>query len=215
MGEEAFYTEKIKEYRENSRFPTLSRYRDLINFLKNVFVDGIVTTEELNIVTQVERDILLEYELAADICSKIPPESDRKAAAERLLSHLYRCFVVVSFAKDRARLQHANQSDRSQNDRVIRPAVVDKTLKVKPTAAQRILLEGLGDERSRIEADLPRIRRDLSKLTPEERVEYEGMINAALDHLERVNSENLNAQEMNRLLGLERYLQEEKERIRE
>ena len=56
---------------------------------------------------------------------------------------------------------------------------------------------------------------DLAKLTPEERIEYEGMINAALDHIERVNLENLNAQEMNRLLGLERYLRDEKERIYE
>ncbi len=215
MAEESFYTEKVDEYRKNSRFPTLSRYRDLLGFLKNVFSDGIVTTEELDIVTKVERDILLEYELAADICSKIPADSDRKEAAERLLSHLYRCFVVVSFAKDRARLQHLNQSSRSKEDRVIRPQEVNKKLAVKPTVAQRILLEGLGNERSRIEADLPRIRRDLSKLTPEERIEYEGMINAALDHLERVNLENLNAQEMNRLLGLERYLKDEKDRVYE
>ena len=43
MAEESFYTDKVTEYRKNSRFPTLSRYRDLINFLKNVFSDGIVT----------------------------------------------------------------------------------------------------------------------------------------------------------------------------
>lgn len=215
MAEESFYTDKVTEYRKNSRFPTLSRYRDLINFLKNVFSDGIVTSQELDIVTKVERDILLEYELAADICSKLPPDSERKTAAERLLNHLYRCFIVVSFAKDRARLQHANQSSRSKADRIIRPLEVDKKLKVKTTLAQRILLEGLGNERARIEADLPRIRRDLAKLTPEERVEYEGMINAALDHLERINHECLNVQEMNRLLGLEKYLNDEKDHVRE
>ncbi|MBR6729796.1 MAG: hypothetical protein IKL90_00430 [Alphaproteobacteria bacterium] len=215
MAEESFYTDKVTEYRKNSRFPTLSRYRDLINFLKNVFSDGIVTKEELDIVTKVERDILLEYELAADICAKLSDDSERKTAAERLLTHLYRCFVVVSFAKDRARLQHANQSSRSKEERVIRPPEINKKLFVKPTVAQRILLEGLGDERARIEADLPRIRRDLAKLTPEERIEYEGMINAALDHLERVNLENLNVQEMNRLLGFERYLKDEKARLHE
>lgn len=215
MGEEAFYTHKVKAYRENSRFPTLSRYRDLINFLKNVFVDGIVTKEELDIVTKVERDILLEYQLAADIYSKIPDGSERKTAADRLLTHLYRCFVVVSFAKDRARLQHVTQTERTKDERVIRPLEKNKRLHLKTTAAQRILLEGLGDERSRIAADLPRIRRDLAKLTAEERIEYEGMINAALDHLERVNLENLNVREMNKLLGLEKYLETEKARIRD
>lgn len=215
MSEEAFYTNKVAEYQKKSRFPTLSRYRDLLNFLKNVFVDGIVTKEELSVVENVERDVLLEYQLAADICSKLPENSERKRAAERLLSHLYRCFIVVSFAKDRAKLQHSNQSSRSRQERIIRPLELDKTLKIKPTGAQRILLEGLGTERQRIEADLPRIRRELAKLTPEERVEYEGMVNAALDHLERINLENLNVNEMNRLLGLERYMQEEKAYVRE
>ena len=37
----------------------------------------------------------------------------------------------------------------------------------------------------------------------------------ALDYLEQVNMENLSAVEMNRLLGLERYLKEEKEREKE
>ena len=45
MGEEAFYTHGVQEYRKKSRFPTLSRYRDLIGFLKNVFKDGVVTDD--------------------------------------------------------------------------------------------------------------------------------------------------------------------------
>ena len=76
-------------------------------------------------------------------------------------------------------------------------------------------MEGLSTERQRIEAELPRIRRDLAKLPADERVLYEGRVNAALDYLEQINFENLSALEVNRLLGLERRLAEEKERVKE
>ncbi len=215
MGEESFYTNGVGEYRSNSRFPTLSRYRDLIGFLQNVFRDGLVTDEELRVVTQVERDILLEYELAADICSKIPNSSPRKTAAERLLSHIYRCFVVMSFAKERAKIQNTNQRKRAYRQTPVRSVDDNRILMIKTNKEQSVLLKGLETDLQRIEVQLPRIRRDLAKLTPEERVYYEGRINATLDYLEQINMENLNAIEMNRILGLERYLKEEKEREKE
>ena len=215
MGEEAFYTHGVQEYRKNSRFPTLSRYRDLISFLKNVFKDGIVTDAELRVVSMVERDILLEYELAAVICSSIPTSSPRRIAAERLLSHIYRCFVVMSFAKERAKIQNANQRMRAHKQETVRTKDSDRVLTVKASALQIELLQGLASEMQRIEAELPRIRRDLAKLPADERVLYEGRVNAALDYLEQINFENLNVLEVNRLLGLERGLAEEKERVKE
>ncbi len=215
MGEESFYTNGVEEYRANSRFPTLSRYRDLISFLQNVFKDGLVTDEELRVVTKVERDILLEYELVADIYSKIPSSSPKKTLAERLLNHIYRCFVVMSFAKERAKIQNANQRKRSYRQTPVRSIGDNRILSIKTTQEQAVLLKNLDTNLQRIEAQLPRMRKDLARLTPEERVYYEGRINAALDYLEQVNMENLNAVEMNRLLGLERYLKEEKEREKE
>lgn len=215
MGEEAFYTNGVKEYRENSRFPTLSRYRDLINFLKNVFKDGYITDEELRVVSVVERDILLEYELAADICSKIPEGTPRRKAAERLLSHIYRCFIVMSFAKERAKIQNATQRKRAHKQETVRLKENDRILSIKATSKQHDLLNDLSTERKRIDAELPRIRRDLARLPADERVLYEGRVNAALDYLEQINLENLNAIEVNRLLGLESRLQEEKERMKE
>ncbi|MBQ8250950.1 MAG: hypothetical protein IJY92_03445 [Alphaproteobacteria bacterium] len=215
MGEEAFYTHGVQEYRKNSRFPTLSRYRDLIGFLKNVFRDGVVTDEELRVVSVVERDILLEYELAAVICSSIPASSPRKKAAERLLSHIYRCFIVMSFAKERAKIQNANQRRKAPKQESVRSKDTDRVLSVKASFLQRELLKDLSTEMQRIEAELPRIRKDLAKLPADERVLYEGRVNAALDYLEQINLENLNALEVNRLLGLERRLLEEKERVKE
>lgn len=215
MGEESFYTNGVKEYRENSRFPTLSRYRDLINFLKNVFRDGVVTFDELRIVEKVERDILLEYELAYHICSKIPPATKRRVAAERLLNHLYRCFVVMTYAKDRAKVQNRQYQEKIKNKKGVSTAQIQRVIQVKVDKVQLDLLKDIDTQSKIIFKELPRIRRDLSSLTAEERVEYEGQINAALDHLERINLERLNVQEVNRLLGLERYLKDEVERIRE
>ena len=215
MGEESFYTDGVKEYRENSRFPTLSRYRDLINFLKNVFKDGVVTFDELRIVEQVERDILLEYELAYNICSQIPPYTKRRAAAERLLNHLYRCFVVMSYAKDRAKVQNKQYQEKLKTKKGVSSAAIDRVLRVKVDKVQLDMLQDIESQRKVVFKELPRIRRNLTSLTAEERVEYEGQINAALDHLEKINHELLNVRDINRLLGLEKYLKDEKERTRE
>ena len=217
MGEESFYTDKVNEYRTNSRFPTLSRYRDLIGFLRNVFKDGIVTNEELFLVQKVEKDILLEYELAADIYSKIQEDSPRKDAAKRLLKHLYRCFVIISFAQNRAKIQNSqgDKTLKNPNERIIRRTPSDFILSIQVNKSQHALMNDLSTQIQRIEADLPRIRKDLAKLPMDERLRYESQINAAIDHIERVNSEHLNVAEMNRILGLEQHLKNEKERIHE
>lgn len=214
MGEEAFYTHAVQEYRENSRFPTLSRYRDLISFLQNVFKDNLITNEELRVVTQVERDILLEYELAADICSKLPSFSPRKTAAERLLSHIYRCYIVMNFAKERAKMQNLTQNETPHNQiKIKNPKDKILTLKVNPIQAE--LLSEVETQRQRIVADLPRIKKDLEKLPTDEKNKYEQKINAALDYLEQVNAGNLNVIDVNRLLGLEQRLKEDVEHIYE
>ena len=121
----------------------------------------------------------------------------------------------MSFAKERAKIQNANQRKRAYRQTPIRSIGDNRVLSIKTTQEQAVLLKNLDTNLQRIEAQLPRIRKDLARLTPEERVYYEGRINAALDYLEQVNMENLNAVEMNRLLGLERYLKEEKEREKE
>ena len=215
MGEEAFYTHAVQDYRENSRFPTLSRYRDLIGFLQHVFQDNVVTDEELRVVSKVERDILLEYELAADIYSKTPAFSPRRIAAERLLNHIYRCYIVMSYAKDRAKIQNITQKKYPNQNIKIRNFETDRILNLKVNKVQADLINALATPMQRIEAELPRIRRDLARLPADERAKYERKINAALDHIENVNMEHLNVIEINRLLGLEQLLKEDDGRVYE
>lgn len=253
MGEEAHYVDAVPQYREKSRMPTMSRYRELIEFVKAVFSDGIITDQELAQVEKAEDDILLEYQIAAEIYDKTPDSSKRKAAAGELLMHLHRCNVLMSYAKGLAKTAHASGKDKfdmsSLNDvpygeptyellEVVPIAVqrkfydpleldllktpprIGKTLDkhildLKLTQAQRVLMGQLRTPQLRIKANIKEMRRNLQDLTEDERQEFESAINAVLDYIERVNLESLSALEMNKILGLSKYMQIEQEHVRE
>ena len=91
----------------------------------------------------------------------------------------------------------------------------DKVIQITASMAGINLLKELDTPEKRIQADLPRIRRDLSRLTPEERAEWEAKINAMIEQLQERQLEQLSVYELNRLIGLEHYLMDEKERVRD
>lgn len=222
MSEEAQYTASVKEYQNKSRFPTLSRYRDLISFVRAAFSDGKISDSEMNQIEKVEHDILLEYQVAADVFDKMPSTAPQKAAAQKLLNHLHRCNVFMNFAKGQAKVKHDSErpsveNEKRQQDVVVERIVLDdnKVLKVGATVAQLNLLRELQTPRQRIDAELPKIRRDLARMSPEERAEYEAQINAIIDQIAHANLELVSVSELNQLLGFERYLEEERERTRE
>ncbi len=217
MGEEAQYTAGLTEYQKKSRFPTLSRYRDLIEFVKAAFIDGEITATELGRISHASDAILLEYQTAVSIYYELPEGDPRKSAAWALVSHLHRCNVFMSFAKTQAKMRNSKENEKRP-----RPVLTEhvelgnqKVLKIAMTSEQLQLLQDLQTTRQRVDAELPRIRRDLSHLSAEERAEYEAQINGILDHILRSNLENITTSEWNRLIGLEKYLTEEKERVRE
>lgn len=217
MGEEAQYTAAVREYQQKSRFPTLSRYRDLIAFVRSAFSDGKITDMELAQIEKVEHDVLLEYQVAADVFDKLPASDSKKAAAQKLLNHLHRCNVFMSFAKDRAKMKHSAVNEKKPELMVTERVVLDnnKVLKISATVAQLNLLKNLQTPEQRIDAELPKIRRDLARMSPEERAEYEAQINAIIDQIAHSNLELVSVAELNQMLGFEKYLEEERERVRE
>ncbi len=214
MSEEAQYTELVPEYKNKSRFPILSRYRDLIIFVKGAFSDNQISDIELEQIATVEKDILLEYQVAAEVFSKMPFNTPHYNAAQKLLNHLHRCNVFMQFAYDQAKLKRATANgsipalpirDMHQE----RMAVTGKkVINLTATMAGVNLLKELDTPKKRIEAELPQIRRNLSKLSPEERAETEAKINAIIEHMKDRQLEQLSVHEMNRLIGLEQYLGE-------
>ena len=220
MSEEGQFTYSVPEYLEKSRFPILSRYRDLMAFVKGAFSDGHISDLELHQIERAESDILLEYQVAADVFFKMDPGSKGYAAAERLLYHLHRCNVFMRFARDQARLKHAREKmgpdhptrDRRKEDLA---AKEEKVILIESAAAGFGLMKSLETPYERIQAELPTIRRNLAKLSPEERIELEAKINAMLDQLRDRQLEHLSIEELNRIIGLEKYLMGEREHVRE
>lgn len=217
MSEEAQYTAAVEEYRRKSRFPTLSRYRDLIAFVRSAFSDGIITDTELEQIEKVENDILLEYQVAADIFYRLPFSDPKKAAAGKLLNHLHRCNVFMNFAKNRAQMKHFSENEKKPELMITENVVMDdsKILKISATVAQLNLLRNLQTPEQRIETELPKIRRDLARMNAEERSKYEAQLNSVIDQIAHANLEQVTSEELNRLLGFGKYLEEEKERVRE
>ncbi len=213
MSEEAQYTEHVPEYKNKSRFPILSRYRDLMLYVKSAFADGKISDDELNHIETMEKDILLEYQVAADIFFKMDAFSPQYAAARKLLNHLHRCNVFMTFAykyaKDKHDTETMGQQGRDLNREIVRQNTQQsKVIQLSATMVGIDLLKSLESRKQRIEADLPRIRRDLAKLSPEERAELEGKINAILEQMRDRQIEQLSVYELNRLIGLDQYLGE-------
>lgn len=223
MSEESQYTDAVAEYGKRSRFPTMSRYRDLMTFVKNAFADGVISDTELMQIEKAEKDILLEYQVAADVFYKMNPNDPAYGAAKRLLWHLHRCNVLMRSARDYARIKNTRdkgnvemvERDRRKEDFFKKD---DKVIKLEVATlgvAGLDLMKSLEHPEERIRADLPTIRRNLAKLSPEERMEIEARLSAMLDQIQAQQLELLSVAEVNRLLGLEKYLRGEIERVRE
>ncbi len=218
MSEEAQYTDLVPEYKSRSRLPILSRYRDLIILVKNAFSDNVITDTELQEIETLEKDILLEYQIAADIFFKMDYNAPQYAATQKLLNHLHRCNVFMQFAYKQAKEKNASgmmsvpERDRYQEEIALND---DKVIQITTSMAGMNLLKELDTPEKRIQAELPRIRRDLSRLSPEERAEWEAKINAMIEQLQDRQLEQLSVYELNRLIGLEHYLMDEKERVRD
>lgn len=254
MGEETSFVDAVPEYAKRSRLPTASRYRELIDFIRKIFSDGVITDQELATAESISNDITLEYMVAADIYDKLPSNDPKKAAANELYMHLHRCQVLMSFATGKAK--EAHDSHQALNYHLFSDETIDTLLRehlevvplnVKPenniapdvyvpmidqatidlykkqkqiklkglSIGQRFLMGELKTEEQRIHANIKEMRNKLSSLSPQERIECEALINAVLEHLERVNMEHFSFHEMTKLLGLERFLEQEKERVRE
>ncbi len=213
MSEEAQYTELVPEYKNKSRFPILSRYRDLIIFVKAAFSDGKISDDEFEQISTIEKDILLEYQVAAEVFSSMNFNAPHYNAAQKLLNHLHRCNVFMQFAYDQAKLKRAIDSGSAPvavrdmyREKI---ALTDnKVIQLTTTMTGVELLKELETPKKRIEAELPQIRRNLAKLSPEERAEVEAKVNAIIEQMKDRQIEQLSVHELNRLIGLEQYLGE-------
>lgn len=223
MSEESQFTDSVPEYLKKSRFPILSRYRDLMAFVKGAFSDGYISDRELAQIEKAESDILLEYQVAADALGNMDPSDKRYGAAKRLLLHLHRCNVFMRFARDQARINHSQAQNglphppirERKKEELAKRKQEEKIIFIESAAAGYGLLKSLETPYERIQAELPTIRRNLAKLSPEQRIELEARINAIIDQIRDRQLEQLSIEELNHLIGLEKYWTDEREHVRE
>ena len=238
MSEEAQYNNSVPEYLQKSRFPILGRYRDLISFVKEAFSDGKITDTELSQIETVENDILLEFQTAADIFSRMKYGDKNYTATQKLVNQAMQLGyltipnknlanlryiddknVFMSFARTQAKLKNASSPlDPVRDMYREKVAVNNKVIELTATTEGVNVLKDLEKTRDRIEAELPQMRRNLSKLSPDERAELEARVNAMIDRLREIELEmhldQVSFDKMNEIIGLSLYIKKGKERIR-
>ncbi len=210
------YEDEVPEYESLSRHPEISRYQDILDFIIGVFRDGVVTDAELSEMSALEKDILLEYFIAAEVERKLSitdSSSPQYMAAKRLLAHLHRCYILINRAVAKAKI--FNRLENEEQEKVLqvipkRVKLFFKSTDVEKQKKARDLLESLTSSTERMYASFPLLRQELAKLSPEERSEMENRVEIALSHLE--HHQVVVESELNKMLGFNFSREEERER---
>lgn len=133
------------------------RYRDLLAMVENVFQDGVVTDEEMKMLSSTENDVLLEYMLVEDMlkkAEKLPYGSPQRDAAERLRAQLHRCYILMDRAEAIGRNANEDMHDQktAELNRSMGEPIMKGALNISTTLAGTLLLQELSSPERRIEA---------------------------------------------------------------
>ncbi len=82
------------------------RFNELENFAERIFDDGRITEMELLAAKQLENNVLTEFLTMGDLVRQMEDTKDKRLpAAQSMLRHLHRCFVLVDYIESRARAE--------------------------------------------------------------------------------------------------------------
>lgn len=171
----------------------------LCDWIKGFYADGVIEKSELKKMQNMRSDILLDYQVAQDLMSKMDKKSPQYHAAERLVNHLRQCYWLIDNATDKGAVyntltpeQKARRSARETNK---------ETLNLSIGATEATLLAGLTTTKARIEAE--RVFHDMAMKTTNiiRKAQLQEKVVAAINEIQK---REMNAIQLNRVLGLER-----------
>ncbi len=203
------YEYDVPEYFQVARLPNVGRYRTLIRFLQQLFEDG-VTEEELDRLISMKNDVLLEYYIALNVLNEMKESATSYMAARALVAHLHRCYVLMEYAFGKVRAYRA-VADRISFADYMRRRQVGGEIFVKANGIGLTLLKSLQNQTERIKAAEPEIRERMGKMPRELIAYWEGKVMDGLRHLEKQPFEKISVNELNRILGLQMAIENERE----
>lgn len=189
----------------NPNAKELSRYQDLENLVKTVFMDNHVSDLELKVLSGIDELLVVEFYVAQDCLSKMDSSSPMYAAAKELVTHLYRCRILIDKAHEKAKiyndLSHSDK-ERLQAAEMAKSSVQKQTISLSNIGENGVaLVMGLMSPEQRMQAEKSFAQKQVRTLSVDEREVIERRI---MDAMHSIHAGKTNSAQLNRILDLGR-----------
>ncbi len=187
---------------ENSRiqFEKAWGYRELQNWVSGFYQDGKIDAAELSNMTLARSDILLDYQIAQDLVARMNPKSPQYAAAQRVMSHLYHCYMLITNAVGKGKVYNS-LTDEQKMRREARAHNKENLSLVADNVLAAGLLSSLATTKSRMSAEQAFHHEAMKISDPKRKVELQSRVVEAIRYMQQ---EQTNAAKLNQVLGLQR-----------
>ena len=187
----------------NPKVSYAAKYQDLDALVQRFFADGEISALELKTLGRLDSLLTREFRVAQYYIGKMDKNSPMYAAAQELLTYMYRCRNLIDAAHDKAQVHHAVNEDKHK------PAVMSvkpekeekKTLPIRHISrAGMLLMMSLMTEKQRMAAEQSFSEKEVAKLSPKEREEIRLNVVRAIA---AIHDKQGDARRLNHILGLE------------
>ena len=190
----------------NPKVSYVAKYQDLDEMVQRFFADGEISDMELHTLGRLDSLLTRQFRVAQDYIGKMDKSSPMYAAAQELLTHMYRCRNLIDAAHDKARVYHAVGDDKQK---VVEPT---KTVKTEETEEKDVLtirnvsragtflLMSLMTPKQRIEAERSFSEKEVALMSPKEREELQLNVVRAIA---AIHDKQADSRRLNHILGLE------------
>lgn len=191
---------------DDVRNPNVSyaaKYQDLDALVQQFFADGDISASELKTLGRLDSLLTREFRVAQDYIGKMDKKSPLYAAAQELLTYMYRCRNLIDSAHDKAQVYHAINEDKQKT--AVMSAEPEKeekkTLPIRNVSrAGAFLVMSLMTEKQRIAAEQSFSEKEVAVLSPQEREAIQLNIVRAIS---AIHDKQADSRRLNHILGLE------------
>jgi hypothetical protein len=186
----------------NLKVSYAAKYQDLDALVQQFFADSNIYDMELNTLGKLDALLTREFRIAQDYIGKMDKNSPMYAAAQELLTHMYRCRNLIDAAHDKAKVYHAIGDDK-QKTSVVLPEPVKEEKEVltirNVSRGGMLLMASLNTEKQRMAAEQSFSEKEVAMMTPAEREEIcLKVVRAIAD----IHENKADSRRLNHILGL-------------
>lgn len=181
----------------------VAKYQDLDEMVQRFFSDGEISDMELKTLDRLDSLLTRQFRVAQDYIGKMDKNSPMYAAAQELLTHMYRCRNLIDGAHDKARVYHA-MGDESKGAVATSHTLEkedEKVLSIRNISrAGTFLMMSLMTPQQRMAAEYSFSEKEVALMSPKEREELQLNVVRAIT---AIHDKQADSRRLNHILGLE------------